>query len=91
MHERLRPVPYRIITPPQEEPNRGGKTRVSKIVLKTPTCLVLQRIKSFLTFYNFGNVVPHDVDSVIYLCLNVSSLGIRPRASTGSTWSRGVG
>jgi len=50
--------------------------------------LILQRVKSLLTLYNLGNVVSHDGDSVINLCLDGSSLGIWPRASAGS---RGIG
>jgi hypothetical protein len=58
--------------------------------MKKPTCLVLKGIESFLAFYNFGDIVSHDVDCVINLCLNGSGLGIGilPRASTGS---RGIG
>jgi hypothetical protein len=78
-------VPHSMVSPSRREgPNRGGNARVGKIVRKTPTCLVLKGIKSFLAFYNFGNIVSHDVDCVIDLCLNGSSLGIRPSAFTGS-------
>jgi len=51
-------------------------------------CFVLKGIKSFLAFYNFGDIVSHDVDCVINLCLNGSGLGIRPSVSNGS---RGIG
>jgi hypothetical protein len=48
----------------------------------------LQRIKSLLTIYNLGDIVSHDVDSVIYLCLNMGGFGIRPSTSARS---RGIG
>jgi len=51
-------------------------------------CFVLQRVQSLLTLYNFGDIVSHDVDGVVDLCLNGCCLGIRPRASSGS---RGIG
>ena len=76
-------VPYVIA---RRRPNTGGKSRT--VLKKTPTCLVLQRIKSLLTFYNLGDIVSHDADGVIYLCLNGSGFGIRPSASTRS---RGIG
>ncbi len=83
MHEHLRPVPSR------EEANGGGNTPVGKqYKKKTPTCLVLEGIKSLLTFYNPGDIISRDADCVINLCLNGSGLGIRPGVSTGS---RGIG
>jgi len=47
-------------------------------------CLVLQRVKSLLTLYNLSDIVSHDVDGVVNLCLNSRGLGIRPSASAGS-------
>ena len=51
------------------------------IVQEGQTCFILQRVKSLLTFDNFRYIVPHDIDGVIDLRLNVSSLGVRSRAS----------
>jgi len=51
-------------------------------------CLVLQGVQSLLALYNLGDIVSHDVDGVINLCLNVSGLGVRPSASARS---RGIG
>jgi hypothetical protein len=82
-------VPYGMISPSRREgPKRGGNAHVGKIVWETPTCFVLKGIKSFLAFYNFGDIVSHDVDCVIDLCLNGSGLGIWPSISSGS---RGIG
>ena len=88
MNKNLRPIQYMISPSQRERPNRDSNARVGEIVWKIPTCLVLKGIKSLLTFYNFGDIVSHDGDCVIDLCLNGSSLGIWPRASTGS---RGIG
>lgn len=66
----------------------GGGLSGGQISQEAPTCFVLQRVKSFLTLDNLGNIVPHNVDGVIDLRLNVSGLGVRSRASFGS---RGVG
>lgn len=76
-------VPYGMIARPR--PNTGGEGKI--VSEKIPTCLVLQRIKSLLTFYNLGDIVSHDVDGVIYLCLNCSGFGI----PSTCTRSRGIG
>jgi len=58
-------------------------------------CLVLQRVKSLMALNNLGDVVSHDVDGIIDLCLNGSSLGVLPpagisgirgRATAGKVW-----
>jgi hypothetical protein len=72
----------------REESVVGGSGSSSQIAQEAPTCFILQRVKSFLTLDNLGNIVPHDVDGVIDLRLNVSGLGVRTRASFGG---RGVG
>jgi hypothetical protein len=45
------------------------------------TRLVLQGVKSLLAFYNLGDIVSHDVNSVVNLSLNGGGFWVRPSAT----------